>query len=567
MVRRAVTGLGGRSLQTGLALLLAVAVLGGCISRAQLVYRRAEIFFGQGEYEMATAEYQRVVDAYPDDPLADDALYKLGHLYRVHLRQPGRALAAYSRLAEDYPASPFADDALLWCVHVWARDIKSPSRAAHFCAELDRRFASRRRMRARAHIEVARAELLAGDRDQARREIELVRREFSDQPEIAGLAALMLADLARAEGAKEEQVSALLESVVSKYPGTRASDEARRRLGMLYYVQRQENEKQLRETMKREACWLRDVPQFRSWLDPRLTMLEGLRSLLRYSGCQVSLPVLAAVSERALVPVAEINTDRWPVLWEQDPLVAVAEVCGMAPSVWVSQKKEEAWEAARRALIRGQPCLVAYSTGKWMILAGWHPQQQEVGVLEAGASGLRAMSVAALLKGWSPASKAAPFIAFPDGAYCVFTISGQRRKVEEETLRRLGLATVGRLPSIGREAGLTKPVDLARKAAVLLSQTTPDKNPPVPADWVNVRLPRWAEVRRVLGDFLQPLDPRASEAARHIADVIGSLREALRSAQQSNAPARDYEAAASNADRLASEEDNFERTLSEAAGS
>lgn len=565
MVRGGLRGSRGRSVAALACAGLALVALAGCASRGQLIYRRAEIFFGRGDYEMAMTEYERITEDHASDPVADDALYKLGHLYRVHLKQPGRALTAYRRLAQDYPSSSYADDALLWCVHIWARDFKSPSQAAEPCAELDRRYPDRPRLRARAHLEIARAQVAAGHPEEARAEIELVQREFSAQAELAGRASLMLAELAEAKATKKEEVAALLDAVIEKYPDTLAAEEARHRLGLLYYEARVQDEKQRVEEMKREACWLANVPAFERRHDPRLTMLDALGSLLRHSGCQVSLPVLALLARRALLPVAEIGREAWPVLWEQDPLAGVAETCGMAPSVWVAQRKEEAWDAARRALSRGQPCLVAYG-GKdgWMILAGWRPQQQQVGVLEAGSGRLRALPLQQLLAGWDTASKAAPFIAFPGGAYYVLTVSGRRKAVDEAALRQAAMKTLSDLVGGGQEVGLSRPVDIAREAALLLSRASGNKRP-VPTEWADTRLRRWAEVRRVLADALQPVDPERAQAARHIADVVGSLRDALRSAESGDAPERDYQAAASSADRLAVEEDNFAQSLAELA--
>jgi hypothetical protein len=289
-------------------------------------------------------------------------------------------------------------------------------------------------------------------------------------------------------------------------------------------------------------------------------MLDGLRALLKHSGFDAPLPVLAAAAGWALLPVADISRDAWPKLWEHDPLVALAETCGMTPSVWVAQKSE-AWEAARRTLARGQPALVAYSPGRWVILAGWQPQQKQVGVLEPGGQ-LTARSLSAFLDGWRPAPTAAPFIAFPENAYYVFTISGRRKTVTESALRRAATQALENLLLSSTELSVLKPVEVARQAALLLSRASGDSNP-VLNQWSDTKLRRWAEVRRVLADFLQPADPRCADAARHIADVIGSLRQAILSAANAPSSSRDYQAAASYADRLAAEEDNFEQSLAQ----
>lgn len=540
-----------------------IIALSACANRAALIYRRAEMFFGRGEYELAVAEYRRVAETYPDDILADDALYKLGYLYRVHLQQPRQAIAAYTSLAGRYPRSPYADEALLWCVHIWARTFHSATRAAETCRLLDERFPNQRRQRARAHLEVARARLAAGDAAAARKEARFIAEEFPDQREVAAAAALIEARALEAEGAPAEKVSQALEAVATGYEGTRAAAEARRRLGLAYYARRKEEEKQRQAEMKRQTRWLGNLVPFREWADPRLTMLDALRTLLSHSGRQLDLPTLAAASGQGLVPIVDPQLKSWPVLWQRDPLIPLAEAAGAVPSVWVAASKQDAWEAARGAIIRSQPCLVAYGGRRpWVILGGWKPQQQTVGLLRPGAAELVGLSLDRFLAGWRPAHRAAPYIAFPQDSYYVFTISGTREAAGPHTLLTRAVEAVARLPVAAQELGLPSPRDVARSAAVQLLEAA---SPSLPSRWIDVTLPRWAEVRRVLADFLEPTWPELASAARHIADVVGSLREALRSAQSSEAPERDWRAAASYADRLAAEEDNFAAALAAVA--
>ncbi|MCD6352431.1 MAG: tetratricopeptide repeat protein [Armatimonadetes bacterium] len=560
MVRRLRRAPSRSGLAAVIVLIAAAMTLGGCTTRAQLIYRRAEMFFGQGQYGLAAQEYERVVQSYPRDTVADDALYKLAYLYRVHLGQPARALTAYRHLAENYPTSPYADDALLWCVHLWARQFEAPSQAKTACEELDRRFPDRKALLARAHLEVARAYVAQKRWAEARRETELVLAESGEEKNLAAQAALMKAKIAQAQGAKPEEVTKLLDEVVNKYPGTVAEQEARRRLGLMYYAQRVEDQKRRAEEMKKEAVWLEGVV-FRRWRDPRLTMLDALRGLMRVGRGKwdVAVATLAAMSGRALLPVAEIRADGWPVLWQEDPLVRLVEACGMAPSVWLAQKKEEAWDATRRALIRGRPCLVCYG-GKdgWVIVAGWRPEFEQVGVVRADRS-IKAVPLKRFLAGWKTASQAAPYIAFPRGSYYVLTLAGERRKASEEELQAAGKAGLKDLLAAQDEVEVSRPVDLARQAALLLS--TAGDEPPVPHDWAAVRLARWAEVRHQLAYFLKPWAPQEYEAADHIADVVASLRDAVLAAEKSDSPQRDYRAAASWADRLAAEEDNFAQAL------
>jgi outer membrane protein assembly factor BamD len=68
-----------------------------------------------GENLLAAATYNRLVDAFPQDTLVDDALYNSGRAYEEEWRHPeldatyGRsAISAYESLLASYPDSPYA---------------------------------------------------------------------------------------------------------------------------------------------------------------------------------------------------------------------------------------------------------------------------------------------------------------------------------------------------------------------------------------------------------------------------------------------------------------------------
>jgi outer membrane protein assembly factor BamD len=71
-----------------------------------------------GEHLLAAATYNRLVDAFPQDTLVDDALYLSGRAYEREWRHPeldatyGRsAITAYESLLASYPDSPFSKNA------------------------------------------------------------------------------------------------------------------------------------------------------------------------------------------------------------------------------------------------------------------------------------------------------------------------------------------------------------------------------------------------------------------------------------------------------------------------
>jgi outer membrane protein assembly factor BamD len=71
-----------------------------------------------GEYLLAATTYNRLVDAFPQDTLVDDALYHSGKAYQKEWRRPqldatygSNAITAYQSLLASYPNSPFAPKA------------------------------------------------------------------------------------------------------------------------------------------------------------------------------------------------------------------------------------------------------------------------------------------------------------------------------------------------------------------------------------------------------------------------------------------------------------------------
>lgn len=543
-------------------LFAALATLAGCARRAELTYRRAEMFFAQGEHRLAAAEYLKVADDYPQSELADDALYKLGYVLRAHLEDSREALSAYERLANRYPSSPYADDALLWCVHIYARDLRQPALAARAAASLDNLAPQLKALRARAHLEVARAYLAIGDFASARAEAQAVTRLFADQAEPAAAALLLLADVAQKQNAKSEKISELLERAAQKYPDTIAGREAQRRLGMLYYTRGQETAKQQRELLKRQARWIAQVPPIREHADERLTMVEAIRGLLASAGMQVDLPTTAALTGMALVPNASLPGQAH-LKWQEDPIADALEACGFAASVVMARTKEEAWDAARLAVLRNQPALVAYNKRQpWVILAGWRPLEGLAGIVAPGRGSIQAIKAEAFINAWRQASEATDYVRFPAGTYYVAAVGGRREELGPEAIRRAAVMKL--LTATSGLAAAHQPAALALETRDRLQAAAQDESLRQElVRWAQVKLPAWAQVRRLLADFLASDNARLSQDARHIADVVGALRAAILSARSGEIGRADWEAASALAGQLAAEEDNFAAALKE----
>jgi tetratricopeptide (TPR) repeat protein len=69
------------------------------------------LFEKMGNYSKAIEAYKYVVDYYPFDILADNALYHLAILYDKKLGDSEKALEYYKKIMIDYPESIFAEEA------------------------------------------------------------------------------------------------------------------------------------------------------------------------------------------------------------------------------------------------------------------------------------------------------------------------------------------------------------------------------------------------------------------------------------------------------------------------
>jgi outer membrane protein assembly factor BamD (BamD/ComL family) len=80
-------------------------------------FNKAERFFDDGKYSEALKEYRTVTAQFPDDDLADDALYKTAYT-ELYFKNPaadyGMATKDFQRLIQKYPDSPWKDPAQNW---------------------------------------------------------------------------------------------------------------------------------------------------------------------------------------------------------------------------------------------------------------------------------------------------------------------------------------------------------------------------------------------------------------------------------------------------------------------
>ena len=77
----------------------------------EVLYQKARIRIRQQRYADADTLLQQLIDFYPNDLLADDALLLLAQLNEERLSNPMRARSCYEKLILDYPSSLYVDQA------------------------------------------------------------------------------------------------------------------------------------------------------------------------------------------------------------------------------------------------------------------------------------------------------------------------------------------------------------------------------------------------------------------------------------------------------------------------
>ncbi len=77
----------------------------------EVIFKKAEIYIETGEYELADSLLDKVIQFYPYDILADNALLLSGEINDRYLKDTLKALESYQQLMTDYPGSLFTVEA------------------------------------------------------------------------------------------------------------------------------------------------------------------------------------------------------------------------------------------------------------------------------------------------------------------------------------------------------------------------------------------------------------------------------------------------------------------------
>jgi tetratricopeptide (TPR) repeat protein len=76
-----------------------------------VLFKKAEIFSKNGKFDLAAANYSEIIEKYPYDLLADDALFNLAGLYENQLHNKDKAMELYEKILTQFPGSLYVVEA------------------------------------------------------------------------------------------------------------------------------------------------------------------------------------------------------------------------------------------------------------------------------------------------------------------------------------------------------------------------------------------------------------------------------------------------------------------------
>jgi TolA-binding protein len=119
-----------------LALGLAVASALACTSRAENSLEAARLAIGRGQFGEAISHYTEVLAEEPGGPSAAEALYEIGLIHYLKLRDLSAARTAFQVLLRKYPEDARTTDARRVLARMYERDLRDPDKAVRQYREI-----------------------------------------------------------------------------------------------------------------------------------------------------------------------------------------------------------------------------------------------------------------------------------------------------------------------------------------------------------------------------------------------------------------------------------------------
>lgn len=506
---------------------LALASVGmvGCRTAAEKRYQVAERMFAQGKLDLAAAEYERMVDDHPRDPLCADAHYKLAYLKRTHGDDPDGAAECYLKLASEYGSSRYADDALLWVAWI-GRSQGDIERVRGAINRLEAEHADQPAVCARARVQLALG-LLEAESPDAKVAAELILKRYPSQPRQCAQAQLILARAIQRIDGDATKALEQYEQVIKLYPDSMSAVEAQREIGWHAYMTPPTPEP---EAPPPKTKLVKGVAPFAQGPQPgmRTLTLEALRSLVKHGGTDADISTLMALSGAAFQFVySPTNRSMGAAVFATRPFETVADSYGYLHRQDASSSPDEAIVGLCQALDRDRPVIVPYAGRGWVIVVGYDEGKKQVIFLQAGAASQRSATYAAFAGEWKKAcdqwGQAMP-------PFFQFSLGLQQSKPTAADLVRAaasrGVYLWERTNVLDAPAGAAAYEALAADLEAHASDFVPDDTEDL-ASWAGEPLSVLRDGRRAAAQFLRAkapaLAPEHQAQAVAAADAYGAL--------------------------------------------
>jgi tetratricopeptide (TPR) repeat protein len=570
--------LGGGASRRYLVLLLLLAAVPGCSTRAQRLYRQAEASFAAQKYDLAAYDYTAIVRDSPNDPLADLALFKLAYLYREYYRDPAGAVKLYQRLVQQYPQSQLVGYALSYTVYIQARQLQDPVATLQTVQEMDEKIPEQPGLLARARLELAGAYLRSNQVGFAQQTLEQVIQSFPTETDAATEAYYRLALLYRDYLNQPQQATTMLEDLVNKDPDSAAAAKARAALGWAYYAQKGQEEQQRQEELKKLAKVLPGVPQLAPQSHPSLELLSGLQSLLAQAGATASFPDLMVVTGLAFQTAVDWDHPGKELYFARNPMIQVAEAWGFGYNAWTFGSAQEALLPLANSLAQNRPTLLLYRRRDphWVLFVGYQPLEQQVYLLRPGQGKYSVVAAADFGAGWPAGAGAQIFSPLPATGYQFALTQPASQPAHVPMLKAALLRAVMELDHSdlsGAAAGRAGYEEIARRLA---AAGTDPKAAAQAGKWAAAVAPMLVKARQAAGASLEaaaPEFPAEQQAAVHeaatkynqFADRWQTLATSI-TAAAGTVPTADWKSLQDQAASLAADEQLTLRALSGTVG-
>lgn len=545
----------------------------GCGSKARRHYRLAETMLADNKPELAAVQYERLVKAYPNDPLAPAAHYKLAYLLRTHASDVDGALGHYRVIVEQYPASEWADDALQWMAAL-GRQQKNIPLIREVVNRLENRYPNHRSACARARVQLALALLEAG-RPETKTVCQSIISRYPDQPNQCAQAQLILGRAFEKIDKNPDAAVKQWEKVRKSFPETTSAVEAAERIGWIFYGATRAGRSKPGSIPARSKR-VTGVPAFvhEAGAGVQTVTLEALAVLLKHRKTEADLNTLMAVSGAAFQFVYDRNNrSLGSAVFATNPLHTTATSYNFVPLESSSSTPEEAMLSLCQTLDRDKPAMVPHTDGDWVIVVGYDSASRQFTYFKAGG-GERRQSFDTFAAAWKSATDRAGGAL---DSYYQFALGPQKAPVTalhlvREAARRGASLLLQRTTVFGAPSGVAAYEALIADLSARGSGTLPEDAMDL-AEWAEGPLGDLRESRIALAEFLEAKssglpEPPSSQARlvaaryRALAAKLLQLQQAIPrppSGAQPGSSQPEYAAAALAAAQVANEALQIER--------